>query len=78
MSGTVSARFPYVLDMNPYTEPDLLSQTEVAHRLGVSRTTVWRLVRSGDLQLIHIGRRALVPRSAVERFIEDGADSRAR
>jgi excisionase family DNA binding protein len=64
--------------MNPYTEPDLLSQTEVAHRLGVSRTTVWRLVRSGDLQLIHIGRRALVPRSAVERFIEDGADSRAR
>lgn len=49
-------------------QPDLLSQAEVAHRLGISRTTVWRLVRSGDLQLVHIGSRALVPRTSMERF----------
>jgi len=61
--------------MRKQSEPDLLSQTDVAHRLGVSRTTVWRLVRSGQLTIVHIGARALIPRTAVEQFVEDRAGS---
>jgi len=66
------------MGMKKQPEPDLLSQADVAHRLGVSRTTVWRLVRSGQLPVVHVGARALVPRTAVERFIEDRTSSLAR
>ncbi len=68
-SGTGSWWFPYVLSVTTQLEPDLLSQAEVAHRLGVSRTTVWRLVRRGELELVHIGARALVPRRCLQKFI---------
>ena len=43
----------------------LLDTTEVARRLGVSLSTVWRRVRSGSLPSLRKGGRRLVPESAV-------------
>lgn len=60
-----------------HQEPDLLSQADVAHRLGVSRTTVWRLVRSGHLPVVHIGARALIPRRAVEALTNPNPEESA-
>lgn len=37
---------------------DLLKVPQVAKRLGVSEPTVWRLLRSGDLESIVVGARS--------------------
>lgn len=52
-------------------EPALLSLAEVAHELGISRTTLWRLTTSGELPVVHIGSRSLIPRAALEKFIAE-------
>ena len=36
--------------------------------LGVGRTTVWSLVRSGQLPSVRIGRRRLVPVTAIAEY----------
>lgn len=47
----------------------LIAQCEAARLLGVERTTIWRMCRRGDLELVHIGRRALVTRQSLDRFV---------
>lgn len=46
----------------------LLTYDEVMNLLRISRTTVWRLIKTGQLDQIKIGSRALVTRASVERF----------
>lgn len=48
----------------------LLSITEAAELLGLSRTRLYGELRSGRLRSIHVGRRVLVPSSAIAEFIE--------
>lgn len=45
---------------------DLLSPAEVARRLGVSRNSVYDLIKRGDLPARKLGRRVVVPLVAVE------------
>ena len=40
---------------------------QVGRTLGVSRSTVWRLIQRGDLPSVRRGGRRLVPASAVQR-----------
>ena len=42
---------------------------EAAAALGVSRFTVARLVRSGKLRGVRVGRRVVVPLAALEEFL---------
>lgn len=58
----------------PPVEPDLLDQAEVAQRLNVSRTTIWRLAKRGDIRTVRIGSRTLVPRTELQRLIAAGTD----
>lgn len=55
--------------LSHYGPPLLISQEEAAHRLGISRTTVWRLLRNGDLDAVPIGARTLITYRSVEDFI---------
>jgi excisionase family DNA binding protein len=49
--------------------PSLLVQVPVAARmLGIGRTKVYELVNDGELELVHIGCRALVPVDSVQSF----------
>ena len=48
--------------------PTLLDVPSAASALGVSRTTAYNLIASGQLRTVKVGRRRLVPRSAVEGF----------
>lgn len=41
---------------------------EGAHRMGVSRVTVYKLAAKGELKLIKIGGRSLIPDSEVVRL----------
>jgi excisionase family DNA binding protein len=49
--------------------PSLLVQVPVAARmLGIGRTKIYELVSAGELELVHIGCRALVPVDSVQSF----------
>jgi excisionase family DNA binding protein len=49
--------------------PILLSLAQACTTLGVSRTTLWRMTKRGDLAVVHIGTRALIPRASLEQFV---------
>jgi len=58
-------------------EPLLLRITEVATMLGLGRTKVCALVRTGELPVVRIGRSVRVPRDALQDWIWqhlEGAD----
>jgi excisionase family DNA binding protein len=50
----------------------LLSPAEVAERLGVSRKSVYRLVRSGELPAVKIGHAVRVDPDELEQYIYGG------
>ena len=41
---------------------------EACHALGIGRTSLYELVKSGELKLIKVAGRTLVPRSELERL----------
>src|SRR3954468_10407815 len=47
----------------------LLSPEEAATLLRVGRTTVYALMRAGDLRPVHIGRSCRLARAELERFV---------
>jgi excisionase family DNA binding protein len=52
-----------------------LSVTEVAEVLGVSRAHAYMLVRDGRIPSLRLGRRLVVPRKALEAFLDSaGSD----
>ncbi len=61
--------------MQPNTTDSLNDYLTTAIRLAVSRTTVGRLVRRGDLRAVCIGRRVLVSDGEIARFIRDREQS---
>jgi excisionase family DNA binding protein len=48
---------------------------EAAAALGISRAFAYDAVRRGEIPAIKIGRRILVPRSALKQLLQDGARS---
>ena len=51
-------------------EPERLSRVEdVARRWGVSRTSVYGLIKSGDLRSLRIGGSRRIPASAEAEFV---------
>jgi excisionase family DNA binding protein len=52
-------------------EPQLLTVTETAKLLRVSRAFAYELVTRGDLPAIRLGRRIVIPRKALERRLDD-------
>ena len=49
----------------------LLTDKEAAYRLGVSQSTIWNLIRAGDLRPVRIGRLVRFPVGELERFIAE-------
>lgn len=57
--------------------PDVLTVRQVADFLGVADNTVYESVRRRELPSVRVGRRVLVGRAALVRFLE-GADEEGR
>lgn len=57
--------------------PLLLTITQAASLLGVSRTTAYELIAEGRLEVVHIGRCARVPADDVEEFVQRLRQQRA-
>jgi excisionase family DNA binding protein len=47
----------------------LLTPEEAARLLRVGRTTVYALMKAGDLRPVHIGRSCRLPRAELERYV---------
>jgi len=54
----------------PGEGPLLLSVNAAAKVLGVSRTSLYQMMTAGEIEHVRIGRRVLVARSALTKFIE--------
>jgi excisionase family DNA binding protein len=48
----------------------LLTPTEAANALGIGRSKVYELLKSGQLQSVHIGACRRVPADALTAFLE--------
>lgn len=55
------------MDDNPIT----LNPEDAAKLVGVSRSTLFNLLREGKLRSFKIGRRRLVSRHELERFVKE-------
>jgi excisionase family DNA binding protein len=62
------------------TEQLLLTPEEAATALRVGRTTVYALMKAGELNPVHIGRSCRLSRAELERYVRrlDALQSRAR
>jgi excisionase family DNA binding protein len=56
-------------DVN-YMEKVLLSIPEVGAALSLGRSTVYELMARGELPVVHIGRRALIPAQAIRDYAD--------
>lgn len=65
MSAALPA--PVASDM---ASPILLTVCQAAELLCVSRSTAYRLLRDGDLEVVRIGRAARVPRTSVIDLVD--------
>jgi excisionase family DNA binding protein len=64
---------------NPITHPSvgfdlspdqlLFTTDEAAHVLSVGRTTIYMLMRAGELMPVHIGRSCRISRGELERYV---------
>lgn len=55
--------------------PRLIAVEEAADLLGVGRTAAYGLIANGALKSLKIGKRRLVPISAIEDFIQRSLDA---
>ena len=55
----------------------LLRPEEVCRALGLGRTKVFELLARGEIESLLIGRRRLVPREAVEDFVQRQREAQA-
>jgi excisionase family DNA binding protein len=51
------------------SSPLLLSPEEAATALRIGRTTVYALMKAGELRPVHIGRSCRLPRAELERYV---------
>jgi len=55
--------------------PKFLTVAEVAEMARVSRMTVYRMVHSGELPAVRVGKSYRVPQAAVDELLSGGLDS---
>jgi excisionase family DNA binding protein len=58
-----------------HVEPLTVTVPQAAKLIGVGTTTAWELVHSGRLRSVRLGRRVLIPRSAIIELL--GEDDQA-
>jgi excisionase family DNA binding protein len=55
--------------MQAHSEPLANQIPEVCRRLGIGRTLLYEIIKSGQIRTIKIGNRTLVPESELRRFV---------
>ena len=60
------------------SKPLAMSIKRAAATLDVSRTTIWRMIKTGKLQAVHVGRRHLVVASSIDRLLSEAMTANGR
>lgn len=58
------------------TPSALIKIAEAAHELAISERSLWRLISSGKLDVVRIGRSVRIKRDSLARFIAGGGEAR--
>lgn len=48
---------------------DVLKVTEVCEMLGISRSTLYRIIRAGEIRVLEIGPRFIIPKQSVIEYV---------
>jgi excisionase family DNA binding protein len=60
-----------VSDSQPFVPGGLLTVSEVANAMRVSNMTVYRLIKSGELPAVRVGKNYRLRETDLERFLEE-------
>jgi excisionase family DNA binding protein len=60
-----------VSESQPFVPGGLLTVSEVASAMRVSNMTVYRLIKSGELPAVRVGKNYRLRESDLERFLEE-------
>ena len=63
-----------VVDRNPGFEAVVYTAMETAALLKISRSTMYRLVREGEIKCVKIGRKILIPAEFIKLFLKKSSD----
>lgn len=55
--------------MTTLNRPTLLDPVQTAHELGISRSTVFELLKTGELRSVQIGRLRRIPAAAIDDYV---------
>ncbi|MFV2021600.1 excisionase family DNA-binding protein [Micromonospora sp. LOL_023] len=58
------------MEATPAARPRVLRVEEAAHELGIGRSLVYDLIRSGRLRSLKVGSRRLIPTAAIDEVID--------
>ena len=58
-------------ESQPFVPGGLLTVTEVANAMRVSNMTVYRLIKSGELPAVRVGKNYRLRETDLERFLEE-------
>ena len=61
--------------MTEKTEAVTMSVPEAGRRLGIGRNAAYEAAARGEIPMIRIGRRMLVPRAAFDRMLEKAGET---
>jgi excisionase family DNA binding protein len=70
-NSSVGREHPMAADATPLSDVRFLTVAEVAAIMRVSKMTVYRLVHSGELEAIRVGRSFRVPEQAVTGYLRE-------
>lgn len=62
------------MDTTTSTRPAGYSIPDAARQLSISRSGMYRLIRSGEIRMVKIGHRSVIPASEIDRLLEDRDD----
>lgn len=63
-----------VVDRHPEFEAVVYTAVETAALLKISRSTMYRLIREGEIKCVKIGRKILIPSEFIKLFLEKSSD----
>lgn len=59
-------------------DPISVTTAEACRMIGIGKTTLWRLIGSGELETARIGGRVLIPVSSIRSLIENATGRRKK
>lgn len=54
-----------------FQSPYARTVADAASSIGIGKSTLWRLIASGEIKTFHVGRRTLITETEIQRFVRE-------